>query len=145
MSSEIERRDETPAFVGEQKHHLAGACSDLANPHCRFGRAPQASCGVRMRNLCLGKGAVAIDRDVDPSRFRNRPKVTTTRYRGGATPIGHVVLFRSVQALDRRVTYRTCRAYDVVAHWAKRGRPRQTSEPLEPSPLQLALGTTICD
>jgi hypothetical protein len=42
----------------------------------------------------------------------------------------------SVQALDRRVTYRTCRANDV-AHWAKRVRPRQTREPLGPSPLQL--------
>jgi hypothetical protein len=51
----------------------------------------------------------------------------------------------SVQPLDRRITYRTCRAYEVVAHWAKRGRPRQTSEPLEPSPLQLELDTTIRD
>jgi hypothetical protein len=50
---------------------------------------------------------------------------------------------RSVQQLDRRASYRTCRAHDVVAHWAKRGRPRQTSEPLEPSPLQLELDTTI--
>lgn len=49
----------------------------------------------------------------------------------------------SVQPLDRRVTYRTCRAHDVVAHWAKRGRPRATAAPLEPSPLQLELDTTI--
>jgi len=48
----------------------------------------------------------------------------------------------SIQPLDRRVTYRSCRAHDVVAHWAKRGRPRATSEPLEPSPLQLELDTT---
>lgn len=48
----------------------------------------------------------------------------------------------SVQPLDRRITYRTCRAHDVVAHWAKRGRPRTTSEPLEPSPLQLEFDTT---
>ena len=48
----------------------------------------------------------------------------------------------SVQPLDRRITYRNCRAYDVVAHWAKRGRPRATSEPAEPSPLQLSLDTT---
>ncbi len=48
----------------------------------------------------------------------------------------------SIQPLDRRVTYRTCRAHDVVGHWAKRGRPRTTSEPLEPSPLQLELDTT---
>ena len=49
----------------------------------------------------------------------------------------------SIQPLDRRVTYRSCRAHDVIAHWAKRGRPRATDEPLEPSPLQLELDTTI--
>jgi hypothetical protein len=49
----------------------------------------------------------------------------------------------SIQPLDRRVTYRTCRAHEVVAHWAKRGRPRATNEPLEPSPLQLELDTTV--
>ena len=51
----------------------------------------------------------------------------------------------SVQPLDRRVTYLTCRAHDVVAHWAKRGRPRTTDEPLKPSPLQLELDTTLRD
>lgn len=51
----------------------------------------------------------------------------------------------SVQPLDRRVTYRSCRAHDVVAHWGKRGRPRSTSEPLEPSPHQLELDTTVRD
>ena len=49
----------------------------------------------------------------------------------------------SIQPLDRRVTYRSCRARDVCGHWAKRGRPRATDEPLEPSPLQLELDTTI--
>ena len=34
----------------------------------------------------------------------------------------------SIQPLDRRISYRTCRAHDVVAHWAKRGRPRTTDE-----------------
>jgi hypothetical protein len=48
-----------------------------------------------------------------------------------------------IQPLDRRITYRSCRAHEVVAHWAKRGRPRATQEPLEPSPLQLELDTTI--
>jgi hypothetical protein len=48
----------------------------------------------------------------------------------------------SIQPLDRRTTYRSCMARDVVAHWAKRGRPRATDEPLEPSPLQLELDTT---
>jgi hypothetical protein len=49
----------------------------------------------------------------------------------------------SVQPLDRRITYRACRANDVVGHWAKRGRPRATSEPLQPSVLQLELDTTV--
>jgi hypothetical protein len=56
----------------------------------------------------------------------------------GNTPAG-----LSMQPLDRRITYRSCRAHEVVAHWAKRGRPRPTSEPLEPSPLQLELDTTV--
>lgn len=47
-----------------------------------------------------------------------------------------------IQPLDRKVTYRTCRAHEVITHWAKRGRPRTTSEPLEPSVLQLELDTT---
>ncbi len=49
----------------------------------------------------------------------------------------------SVQPLDRRVSYRSCTAHQVVGHWAKRGRPRATPEPLEPSVLQLELDTTI--
>lgn len=48
----------------------------------------------------------------------------------------------SIQPLDRRITYRSCRAHEVVAHWSKRGRPRTSSAPLEPSPLQLELDTT---
>ena len=51
----------------------------------------------------------------------------------------------TIQPLDRRISYRSCRAHDVVAHWAKRGRPRATSEPLEPSRLQLELDTTVRD
>jgi hypothetical protein len=45
----------------------------------------------------------------------------------------------SIEPLDRRITYRTCRPHEVLAHWAKRGRSRATSEPVEPSPLQLEL------
>jgi hypothetical protein len=51
----------------------------------------------------------------------------------------------SIQPLDRRITYRSCRAREVITHWAKRGRPRTTTEPLEPSPLQLELDTTPRD
>jgi hypothetical protein len=55
----------------------------------------------------------------------------------------HAAVGLSVQPLDRRVTYRSCRALDVVAHWAKRGRPQVTDEPLEPSPLQLEFDNTL--
>jgi hypothetical protein len=47
------------------------------------------------------------------------------------------------QPLDKRISYRSCRAHEVRAHWAKRGRPRSTDDPLEPSPLQLELDTTV--
>ncbi|HWF75316.1 MAG TPA: hypothetical protein VG186_18360 [Solirubrobacteraceae bacterium] len=49
----------------------------------------------------------------------------------------------AVAPLDRRVTYRSCRAHEVVAHWSKRGRPRATEAPLEPTPLQLEFDTTV--
>ena len=49
----------------------------------------------------------------------------------------------AIQPLDRRVSYRTCRAREVVAHWTKRGRPRTTAEPLEPRVLQLELDLTV--
>ena len=32
FDSDVERLDETPAFLGEQKYDLAGACSESANP-----------------------------------------------------------------------------------------------------------------
>jgi hypothetical protein len=32
FDSDVERLGETPAFLGEQKYDLAGACSDSANP-----------------------------------------------------------------------------------------------------------------
>jgi hypothetical protein len=48
----------------------------------------------------------------------------------------------AVAPLDRRISYRSCRSRDVVGHWAKRGRPRATNEPLEPSVHQLELDTT---
>jgi hypothetical protein len=45
----------------------------------------------------------------------------------------------ALQPTDRRVSYHTCRSRDVRAHWAKRGRPRQTGDPLLPSPRQLQI------
>jgi hypothetical protein len=56
----------------------------------------------------------------------------------GSAPAG-----LAVQPLDRRITYRSCRAHEVLAHWSKRGRPRATEAPLEPSVLQLEFDTTV--
>jgi hypothetical protein len=56
----------------------------------------------------------------------------------------------AVEPLDRRISYRSCRAHEVLAHWSKRGRPRVTDEPHDPremreqrapSPVQLVLDT----
>lgn len=58
----------------------------------------------------------------------------------GNSPGGLAIL-----PLDRRITYRTCRSHEVLTHWAKRGRPRVTDEPLEPGHLQLELDTTVRD
>ena len=49
----------------------------------------------------------------------------------------------AIQPLDRRVSYKSCRAREVVAHWSKRGRPRATTEPLEPRVLQMELDLTV--
>jgi hypothetical protein len=62
----------------------------------------------------------------------------------------------AVQPLDKRVTYRSCRAHEVLTHWSKRGRPRVTDQPvelsprvtheaLEASPVQLEFDPTIRD
>jgi hypothetical protein len=45
----------------------------------------------------------------------------------------------ALQPTDRRITYFSCRSHEVVGHWARRGRPRRTEEPLRPSPRQLEL------
>lgn len=52
----------------------------------------------------------------------------------GTTPGGLML-----QPLDRRVNYHNCRSHQVIGHWAKRGRPKQTDAPLTPSPRQLEL------
>jgi hypothetical protein len=41
--------------------------------------------------------------------------------------------------LDRRVAYFSCRSREVVGHWARRGRPKVSSAPMQPSPRQLEL------
>jgi hypothetical protein len=45
----------------------------------------------------------------------------------------------SLAPMDRRVSYFSCRSREVIGHWSKRGRPRQTTEPLKPSPRQLEI------
>ncbi len=55
----------------------------------------------------------------------------------GAAPDG-----LAIRPTDRRISYYSCRSREVVAHWAKRGRPRETSEPLRPSPRQLQIDLT---
>ena len=51
----------------------------------------------------------------------------------------------AITPLDRKITYRTCRAREVVGHWARRGKPRASSEPLAPSVLQLEFDMTVRD
>ncbi len=51
----------------------------------------------------------------------------------------------AIQPLDRKITYRTCRPREVTGHWAKRGRPRASNEPLKPEVLQLELDLTRRD
>ena len=45
----------------------------------------------------------------------------------------------ALRPTDRRVNHYSARSREVVGHWAKRGRPRATSEPLKPSPRQLEM------
>jgi hypothetical protein len=45
----------------------------------------------------------------------------------------------ALQPLDRRVNHYSARSREVIGHWAKRGRPNTTSQPLEPSPRQLEI------
>jgi len=49
----------------------------------------------------------------------------------------------SIHPLDKKISYRTCRASEVVAHWARRGRPKATNEPLKPTVMQLELDLTV--
>ena len=51
----------------------------------------------------------------------------------------------AIQPVDRKLSYRTCRAREVIGHWAKRGRPRTSTEPLKPEVLQLELDLTRRD
>jgi hypothetical protein len=41
--------------------------------------------------------------------------------------------------MDRRVNHYSARSHEVVGHWAKRGRPKTTTAPLQPSERQLEM------
>ncbi|HEY1457015.1 MAG TPA: hypothetical protein VGF15_00725 [Solirubrobacteraceae bacterium] len=45
----------------------------------------------------------------------------------------------SLQPIDRRVNYYTCRSREVVGHWAKRGRTTSTRNGYRQSSSQLEL------
>lgn len=45
----------------------------------------------------------------------------------------------TLQPLDRRISYHSCRSHQVIGHWARRGRPKSTDARLEPSPRQMQL------
>ncbi len=56
-----------------------------------------------------------------------------------AVVIGPVPGGLALAPTDRRISFHSCRSREVVGHWSKRGRPRQTGEPLLPSPRQLEI------
>jgi len=76
--------------------------------------------------------------EVDRLGRRFHALVTAASQAGGGSQGG-----LSIQPFDRRITYRSCRAREVVAHWSKQGRPRVSTEPLEPRVLQLELDLTV--
>jgi hypothetical protein len=43
----------------------------------------------------------------------------------------------ALSPIERGVNHFTCRSRQVIAHWAKRGRPREVEGRLAPSPQQL--------
>jgi hypothetical protein len=51
----------------------------------------------------------------------------------------------ALSPVDRHVSYYSCRSREVVGHWAKRGRPRASAEPLRPSPRQLEIDLTAVE
>jgi hypothetical protein len=48
----------------------------------------------------------------------------------------------ALRPIERGVNRFSCRSRQVVAHWAKRGRPRPVAGRLTPSPQQLELDIT---
>jgi hypothetical protein len=45
--------------------------------------------------------------------------------------------------MDRRVNHYSARSHEVVGHWVKRGRPKTTTAPLQPSERQLKMDLEI--
>jgi hypothetical protein len=85
--------------------------------------------GIHMRIEGIQTGDVV---EVDHKGRRFHAIVT------GSTPGG-----LALRPMDRRVNHYSCRSREVIGHWAKRGRPRATSEPLKPSPRQLEMDLSM--
>jgi hypothetical protein len=88
-------------------------------------RVDLLECSVEMRLEGIHTGDIV---EVDHKGRRFHALVT------GQAPGG-----LALQPTDPRVNHYSCRSREVVGHWSKRGRPRQTSEPLLPSPRQLQI------
>jgi hypothetical protein len=107
--------------------HMFASCADVPP---RMVAAPEANLtGMRLEGIEAGD-IVEVDR-----LGRRFHALVSQNAPGGLT----------IQPLDKRISYRNCRAREVVGHWSKRGRPRTTSEPLMPEVLQLELDLTRRD
>jgi hypothetical protein len=49
----------------------------------------------------------------------------------------------ALQPTDRRVNHYSARSREVVGHWVKRGQPRTTAAPLQPSERQMEIDLGI--
>ena len=78
---------------------------------------------VRLQGIVAGD---IVEVDIRGRRFLARVSAADT---GGL----------GIAPVERRVNHFHCRAHQVVAHWAKCGRPAATDMPLGPSPRQLEL------
>jgi hypothetical protein len=135
--SACKRRDSRFRWISRRVGQLA-AC---ASRRCRtaapwstltpiVGRAVRAAlvrtlAGMRLEGIRAGD-IVEVDR-----RGRRFHALVSEHGPGGL----------GIEPLDRRITYRSCRAHEVTAHRVKRGRSRADSERAEPSVLLLELDT----
>jgi hypothetical protein len=104
---------------------LASPRGELAPRRARAAAAILLEFGAAMRLEGIQTGDIV---EVDHKGRRFHAVVT------GLAPGG-----LALAPTDRRVNYFSCRSREVIGHWAKRGRPRHTGEPLRPSPRQLEI------